>query len=123
MGSRYVFPEGRHEKVFSDAESGLRVNAKVETLVEAARLRGETLFYGYPVVLVEDKTEGTTRRKLGCLMVIELGVPRVGDPMPKALFPKLEEPFFHPAVLSKLGVKSEQQSLLSKVSLPRYFRH
>ena len=118
--SRYVFPVGREEKVFSDGNSGLRVDPKVETLVEAARLRGETLFYGYPVVLVEDKTGGTTRRKLGCLMAIELGVPKSGDPIPKALFPKFEEPFFHSAVLSKFGVKSEQQSLLLKALPPAH---
>src|SRR5258706_6361315 len=108
--SRYVFPEGPHETVFSFPESGLRVDSKVEKLVEAARLRGETLFYGYPVVLLEDDTGGTKRRKLGCLMVIELGgIPRPGEAIPKALLPKLDEPFFHPTVLSKLALRASNK--------------
>jgi len=69
--SRYVFPEGPQETVFSYPDSGLKVDKKVEKLVDAARLRGETLFYGYPVVLLEDNTGGTRRRMVGCLMVIK----------------------------------------------------
>lgn len=113
--SRYVFPADRRETVFSNPDSGLKVDDKLEKLIDAARLRGETLFYGYPVVILEDYSEGVRRRKLGCLLTIELGgIPRPGEAMPKTLHPKVDEPFFHPAVLSRLGVKSEQQNLLTK---------
>jgi hypothetical protein len=110
QGARYVFSNANTDNLFVNPEEGIRVNNKIAGILDAARLRGDALFYSYPVVLVHESTSNQNRRKLGCLLTIELGeIPRAREPSPEILYPKTDDPFFHPTLLARLGIKSEQQ--------------
>lgn len=108
--SRYMFTGAKEEELFSHPERGIEVTDALRDFAASAVLGGETLYYGYPVYVGQDRSTGATRYTVGSLLTVELTLPRPGEPMLARLLPRSDEPNLHPTVMSTLGVKGEQLS-------------
>lgn len=109
----YVFVREVAENLVSGVSSDLHVDERIRALAQVALEKGETLFYGYPTVLLMEEFQGASgrvqsRRKLGPLFLVELALPPLGQGIPGELPVKSDTPFLHPQVLSRYGFKEEQ---------------
>jgi very-short-patch-repair endonuclease len=111
-GGRYEFLQAGPEPLLSDHDGVIEVDASIRSLAGHASEHGESLFYGYPVLLFHEAGESGVRRKLAPLFVYELATPERGGPFPTVLHARTDEPFLHGAVLSRLGCRAEQQAAL-----------
>ena len=109
---RYVFLPAGPEPLLSNPDGAIVVDPSIRGLASRAIGRGETLCYGYPVLLFHETGSAGVRRKLAPLFVYELALPEAGQPFPSALGPRSDEPFLYGAAMSRLGYKDEQQAAL-----------
>ncbi len=109
---RYVFLPAGPEPLLSDPDGAVVVDPSIRGLASRAIGRGETLCYGYPVLLFHESGSAGVRRKLAPLFVYELALPEKGQPFPLALGPRSDEPFLYGGAMSRLGYKDEQQAAL-----------
>ena len=70
-GGRYVFLPTGSEPLLSDCDGTIEVDSGIRSLAARASDLGESLFYGYPVLLFNEAGEGGVRRKLAPLFVFE----------------------------------------------------
>lgn len=111
-GSRYVFLRGGREPLLCDPDGSIDVDARIAGLIHTARRQSESLYYGYPVVLLHETKGGVSRRKLAPLFVYELAIPERGTADLGPLLPVADEPFLYAAVLAQFGYRDEQQAKL-----------
>ncbi len=111
-GDRYIFLPGGPEPLLSDVDGEIELDPRLRQLAERARERGESLYYGYPVLLFHEPGVGGARRKLAPLFAYELALPDGRGPLPDALQPRTDEPFLHAAAVARLGYRDEQQTTL-----------
>jgi len=109
----YVFVRDGAENLVSGVSSNLAVDERVRALARVAAEKGETLYYGYPTVLVREEVtqrngKVISRRKLCPLLLVEVTLPPFGQPIPSQLPIKSDAPFLHPEVMSRFGFKEEQ---------------
>ena len=109
---RYVFLPAGQEPLLSNLSGAITVDPNIHELAVRAVSRGETLCYGYPVLLFHEPSSAGVRRKLAPLFVYELALPEAGQPIPSRLGPRSDEAFLYGAALSRLGYKDEQQAAL-----------
>lgn len=112
-GTTYVFVQDAVENLISGISASLNVNERTRSLTQTAVEKGETLYYGYPTVLITKESQDTRgriqiRRKIGALFLVEMAVPLLGQSIPEQLPVKTDTPFLHPGVLSRFGFKEEQ---------------
>lgn len=112
-GTNYVFVQEAAENLISWISSDLNVDERTRSLAQTALEKGETLYYGYPTVLITEELQDArgrvqSRRKLGALFLVEVALPLLGQPIPAQLPVKTDVPFLHPGVLSRFGFKEEQ---------------
>ena len=110
---QYVFLRQDAEALVSGVSSDLSVDDRIKTLARIAIEKGETLYYGYPTVLITEEHQDKggkvlKRRKLGPLFLLEIALTSLGQPIPSQLPVKSDSPFLHPEVLSRFGFKEEQ---------------
>lgn len=110
---RYCFPPLARESVICGIDSTLAIASGPSALASVAQSRGEALYYGYPVVLFHESVTGPSgrtqiRRRLAPLLLVEMGLPPIGQPIGRELAPLTDVPTLHPQVLATLGYKAEQ---------------
>lgn len=113
----YVFVRQAAEDLVSGISSDLPVDERVRALAQSAVEKGETLYYGYPTIMIQEELQNAggkvqSRRKLGPLFLVEVALPSLGQPIPGQLPVKSDTPFLHPQVLSRFGFKEEQLLVL-----------
>ena len=111
--TNYIFVQEPSEDIISGISSDLLAGDIVKSLAHTALQNGETLYYGYPTVVVRENIRSAAgqvqnRRKLGALFLVEVGLPPTGQPIPDVLPVKTDVPFLHPGILSRYGFKEEQ---------------
>ena len=112
QGGRYIFLPGGREPLLSDVDGEIALDPRLRELAGRARERGESLYYGYPVLVFHEPGAGGARRQLAPLFAYELALPDGRGPLPAALQPRTDEPFLHASALARLGYRDEQQTML-----------